>query len=252
MASRKAFRSCCCGSSPRRRPVDPVAGGRHHHATTPVTATIRAIVFAVIGSPPCVGTRTGVVGGRCSRGREGRVLGPAGQAVMARATPAGQEAAPDWQIPRGSSYRSDRAAVFRPTGAVVMDTSDDYASLAVTIGPRVLEDALAATRAVAAPLHEAVVHGLLRIVEHPFRDELDVGLALIASGALRTAGHRFRRCSCTNRTAAAPSPTADATRRAEPLRTSPAAKTPGRLVSRDSGGGPAAGRARSAAAPVST
>ena len=37
--------------------------------------------------------------------------------------------------------------------------------------------------------------------------------------------------SCTNRTAIAPSPTAEATRFAEPDRTSPAAKTPGRLVS---------------------
>jgi hypothetical protein len=39
-----------------------------------------------------------------------------------------------------------------------------------------------------------------------------------------------RRCSCTSRTAIAPSPTAAATRRADPLRTSPAANTPGRVV----------------------
>ena len=37
------------------------------------------------------------------------------------------------------------------------------------------------------------------------------------------------------RTAMAPSPTAEATRRTAPLRTSPTAKTPGRLVSRDKG-----------------
>ena len=38
-------------------------------------------------------------------------------------------------------------------------------------------------------------------------------------------------CACTKLTAMDPSPTAEATRFAEPLRTSPAAKTPGRLVS---------------------
>jgi hypothetical protein len=37
--------------------------------------------------------------------------------------------------------------------------------------------------------------------------------------------------SCTNWTAMAPSPTAEATRLMEPSRTSPAVKTPGRLVS---------------------
>src|SRR5216683_6015481 len=41
--------------------------------------------------------------------------------------------------------------------------------------------------------------------------------------------------SCTNWTAIAPSPTAEATRLTEPERTSPAAKTPGRLVSRRKG-----------------
>jgi hypothetical protein len=40
-----------------------------------------------------------------------------------------------------------------------------------------------------------------------------------------------RRCSLTKRMAIEPSPTAVATRLAEPLRTSPAAKTPGRLAS---------------------
>src|SRR6185295_7808391 len=40
------------------------------------------------------------------------------------------------------------------------------------------------------------------------------------------------RYSCTNWTAIAPSPTAEATRLTEPDRTSPEAKTPGRLVSR--------------------
>ena len=40
------------------------------------------------------------------------------------------------------------------------------------------------------------------------------------------------RCRCTKWMAIAPSPTAEATRFTEPLRTSPAAKTPGRLVSR--------------------
>ena len=39
------------------------------------------------------------------------------------------------------------------------------------------------------------------------------------------------RCSHTSRTAIEPSPTAEATRLIEPLRTSPTAKTPGRLVS---------------------
>jgi AraC-like DNA-binding protein len=109
-----------------------------------------------------------------------------------------------------------RAAVFRPTGTVVMTTSDDYDSVAVKIEPRVLEDALeeipgrpvpralemepsfdldaagagwarlvdllateshpdglAGSEIVAAPLREAVVHGLLRAVGHPYRDALD-------------------------------------------------------------------------------
>ena len=39
-------------------------------------------------------------------------------------------------------------------------------------------------------------------------------------------------CSCTSRTAIAPSPTAEATRLTDPLLTSPTANTPGRLVSR--------------------
>jgi hypothetical protein len=44
------------------------------------------------------------------------------------------------------------------------------------------------------------------------------------------------RYSCTNWTAIAPSPTAEATRFTDPERTSPAAKTPGRLVSNRNGG----------------
>src|SRR4051795_3178556 len=55
------------------------------------------------------------------------------------------------------------------------------------------------------------------------------------------------RCSCTRRTAMEPSPTAEATRLTEPLRTSPAANTPGRLVSSSSGGGRG-----SSSAPVPT
>src|SRR5688572_11658777 len=47
--------------------------------------------------------------------------------------------------------------------------------------------------------------------------------------------HISLRYSCTNRTAMAPSPTADATRLMESDRTSPAAKTPARLVSRRNG-----------------
>src|SRR5262249_24914878 len=49
--------------------------------------------------------------------------------------------------------------------------------------------------------------------------------------------HKSLRCSCTNCTAIPPSPRpADATRCADPDRTSPAAKPPGRLVSRKNGG----------------
>src|SRR5437879_6574699 len=44
--------------------------------------------------------------------------------------------------------------------------------------------------------------------------------------------HRFLKYSCTNATAMAASPTAEVTRFIEPERTSPAAKTPDRLVSR--------------------
>ena len=45
-------------------------------------------------------------------------------------------------------------------------------------------------------------------------------------------------CACTKLTAIDPSPTADATRFTEPLRTSPAANTPGRLVSSRNGARP--------------
>ena len=45
----------------------------------------------------------------------------------------------------------------------------------------------------------------------------------------------YSRYSCTRRTAMAASPTAEATRLIDPLRTSPAANTPGRLVSSRNG-----------------
>ena len=48
--------------------------------------------------------------------------------------------------------------------------------------------------------------------------------------------HMVLKYSCTNWTAIAPSPTADATRLTDPDRTSPAANTPGRLVSSMNGG----------------
>ena len=77
------------------------------------------------------------------------------------------------------------------------------------------------------------------------------GVRNVAGGSAKTVGRRWRvaaeaaagiqrrvsvRCSWMSRTAIAPSPTADATRLVEPARTSPAANTPGRLVSRRSGG----------------
>jgi hypothetical protein len=52
--------------------------------------------------------------------------------------------------------------------------------------------------------------------------------------AATTAGRAM--CVCTKLTAIAPSPTAEAQRFTDPLRTSPAAKTPGRLVSSSNGG----------------
>ena len=55
-------------------------------------------------------------------------------------------------------------------------------------------------------------------------------------GLARDLHHISFRYSCTNWTAIAPSPTADATRLTEPERTSPAANTPGRLVSSRNGG----------------
>jgi hypothetical protein len=55
-----------------------------------------------------------------------------------------------------------------------------------------------------------------------------------AYGATRS-GSSARRCSCTRRTTVAPSPTAEATRLIDPCRTSPAAKTPGMLVSSGKG-----------------
>ena len=58
-------------------------------------------------------------------------------------------------------------------------------------------------------------------------------------------------CSCTRRTAIEPSPTAEATRLIEPLRTSPTANMPGRLVSSGSGA-PAVGGGRGVAPPVRT
>ena len=54
---------------------------------------------------------------------------------------------------------------------------------------------------------------------------------------LRRAGGRAR-WRCTRGMVAAPSPTAEATRLTDPWRTSPAANTPGRLVSSGSGGRP--------------
>lgn len=45
-------------------------------------------------------------------------------------------------------------------------------------------------------------------------------------------------CACTKLTTMDPSPTADATRFTDPLRTSPAANTPGRLVSSRNGARP--------------
>jgi AraC-like DNA-binding protein len=122
-----------------------------------------------------------------------------------------------------------RAAVFRPTGDVVMDTSGDYASFAVKIGSGVLEDAvedllgrsvarplpvgpaidlgsgagagwaqivrflvaeshsgrLAASPVTGAPLHEALVHGLLQAVEHPWREALDAPAPSFGPAVLR-------------------------------------------------------------------
>ncbi len=56
------------------------------------------------------------------------------------------------------------------------------------------------------------------------RDQVSAGRALAAPSP-------ERRCSCTKRTTVPPSPTAAATRFIEPCRTSPAANTPGTLVS---------------------
>src|SRR5215204_3911613 len=81
------------------------------------------------------------------------------------------------------------------------------------------------------------------------------GAALPAhvTGARQAGQPAVARCSCTERTALDPSPTAAATRFIEPLRTSPTANTPGTDVSNGSGAraanaGPAttaSGRARS-------
>src|SRR5215469_13194138 len=54
---------------------------------------------------------------------------------------------------------------------------------------------------------------------------------LTGTGCGGTRPTRRPRCSLTNRIAIDPSPTAEATRFTEPLRTSPAANTPGVLVS---------------------
>src|ERR1700682_5255153 len=60
-------------------------------------------------------------------------------------------------------------------------------------------------------------------------------------GARQPAAHACAaRYACTKLTDMAPSPTAEAQRLTDPLRTSPAAKMPGRLVSRKYGGRPAA------------
>src|SRR5437762_5185385 len=58
----------------------------------------------------------------------------------------------------------------------------------------------------------------------------------IALGRYGRLSHSSFRYSCTNWTAMAPSPTAEATRLTESERTSPAANTPGRLVSSRNGG----------------
>src|SRR5439155_1351469 len=65
---------------------------------------------------------------------------------------------------------------------------------------------------------------------------LDVaGLVEMCAGWLGHDGHISLRYSCTNWTAIAPSPTAEATRLTESDRTSPAANTPARLVSSRNG-----------------
>jgi AraC-like DNA-binding protein len=123
----------------------------------------------------------------------------------------------------------ERAAVFQPTGPVRMTTSDDYASYAVKIETRALDEAvealvghpvagelelgpdldlkkgpgrgwarlvrllatesgpdgLAADSRVSAPLREAVVHGLLRVAEHRYREALDAPIRSFAPAAVR-------------------------------------------------------------------
>jgi DNA ligase-1 len=73
-----------------------------------------------------------------------------------------------------------------------------------------------------------------------------------ACGRRQPCGTRLPACSrysCTSRTDIEPSPTADATRLIEPLRTSPTANTPGWVVSRNIGGRPSGSQAsRSATA----
>src|SRR5437762_12424631 len=61
------------------------------------------------------------------------------------------------------------------------------------------------------------------------------GVGRIALGRYDRPCHSSFRYSCTNWTAMAPSPTAEATRLTEPERTSPAANTPVRLVSSRNG-----------------
>jgi hypothetical protein len=89
----------------------------------------------------------------------------------------------------------------------------------------------------AEPVHRAVAflpehlpdgHELVR-VDDPPRDRLE--LFVFHHHILE----RPASASCNERTTSAPSPTADATRFVDPLRTSPMAKTSGRVVSRSNG-----------------
>jgi hypothetical protein len=68
-----------------------------------------------------------------------------------------------------------------------------------------------------------------------FAESLGVALRRCEGPAFGGQTHISLRTSCTNWTAMAPSPTAEATRLTEPDLTSPAAKTPGRVVSRRNG-----------------
>ena len=116
-------------------------------------------------------------------------------------------------VRRGASNRDIAADLFLSPKTVEFHLRQIYRKLDVHSRTQLVA-ALAAEKDTAAP-------------NRPGRRSVSLALRQSCSA---------RRCSCTSWMAVAPSPTAEATRLTDRCRTSPAANTPGTLVSSSSGG----------------